>query len=419
MSELPFDWRMVDLCEVLQVLPSGKKLQMGWSPQCLTTPRDSETDWAVLKTSAIQSGEYRPEEHKALPDNLEPRSSIEVQTGDLLLTNAGPRSRCGIPCLVRQTPARLMMSGKMYRFRTEPEVMDARFLEYYLLSQSAQSQIEPMKTGISESGLNLTHSRFLGLQVPLPPLVEQRRIVAILEDHLSHLDAGMASLSRAQLLQEVARRVSLVNSLAAVREFATRRLDDVAETRLGKMLDAKKTIGTPTSYLRNRNVQWRRIDFADLKKVPLDSNEVHEFSLRSGDLLICEGGEPGRCAVIDNTPTGPLAFQKALHRVRVSEVLLPHFLQMTLEAMSMAGDLDTLFTGTTIRHLPQEKLRAMAIPVPDLKAQHIFVDAHQEFLTAMRLTSKSVCAAELRGHAMRQSLLSSAFSGQLTGVTHV
>ena len=82
-----------------------------------------------------------------------------------------------------------MMSGKMYRLRPNQRI-DPRFLELYLLSDDAQKRIDGMKTGISDSGLNLTHGRFVELPVPVPPLEEQRRIVAILEDHLSHLDAA-------------------------------------------------------------------------------------------------------------------------------------------------------------------------------------------------------------------------------------
>ena len=91
--------------------------------------------------------------------------------------------------LVRSTPERLMMSGKMYRFRADDR-LEPRFLELWLLSPDAQRQIDAMKTGISDSGLNLTHGRFTRLPVPVPPLDEQRRIVDLLEDHLSRLDAA-------------------------------------------------------------------------------------------------------------------------------------------------------------------------------------------------------------------------------------
>jgi type I restriction enzyme S subunit len=86
-----------------------------------------------------------------------------------------------------------MMSGKMYRFRPN-ERLDPRFLEFWLLSPVAQKRIDTMKTGISDSGLNLTHDRFVQMPVPVPLLDEQRHIVELLEDHLSRLAAAESYL---------------------------------------------------------------------------------------------------------------------------------------------------------------------------------------------------------------------------------
>ncbi len=103
-----------------------------------------------------------------------------------------------MPCLVRSTPPKLMMSGKMYRFRPRGDRASAAFLEAQLLAQPWQDAIDDMKTGISDSGLNLTHGRFRELTVHLPPIDEQHRIVAAIETHFSRLDAAVASLTRAK-----------------------------------------------------------------------------------------------------------------------------------------------------------------------------------------------------------------------------
>lgn len=166
---VPEGWRAPALADLLVVQPNRKLVQQGWSPQCLASPAPAHA-WGVLKTTAIQAGWFDDTQHKELPDGLAPRPAIEVKVGDLLITCAGPRARCGIPALVRSTRPRLMMSGKMYRFRPEPQ-LDAKYLEFWLLSPEAQRRIDRMKTGISDSGLNLTHSRFLQLPVPYPELL--------------------------------------------------------------------------------------------------------------------------------------------------------------------------------------------------------------------------------------------------------
>jgi type I restriction enzyme S subunit len=183
-------WAWHRLGNLLVPQPNGKVVQQGWSPGCHPQPAD-DGEWGFLKTTAIQDGRFEPEHNKLLPNHMTPRRQIEVHTGDLLMTCAGPRARCGVPALVRHTRPRLMMSGKMYRFRPDERVLPA-FLELWLRSPEAQRRIDAMKTGISDSGLNLTHDRFVDLPVPVPPVGEQLRIVDLLEHHPSRLDAADA-----------------------------------------------------------------------------------------------------------------------------------------------------------------------------------------------------------------------------------
>ena len=152
----PSNWSSATIDEILWPLHDGRHLHQGWSPQCEKEPAASDEEWGVLKTTSIQPGEFWAHQNKKLPKHLEPRPHIEVKSGDLLLTCAGPRVRCGIPCLVRTTRPRLMISGKMYRFRVSPKHFEPRYLEAFLLSSEAQAAIDRMKTGGSDSGLNLT-----------------------------------------------------------------------------------------------------------------------------------------------------------------------------------------------------------------------------------------------------------------------
>lgn len=197
-QRLPTGWAKAAIEDIFAPLEYGRTLHQGWSPQCEKGPSKTEEEWGVLRTTAIQPGAFFPEQNKRLPAGLAPRPQIEVKPGDILLTCAGPRSRCGIACLVRSTRKKLMMSGKMYRFRVPEEYFDARFLEAFLQTSAAYDSIDRMKTGGSDSGLNLTHDRFRQLEVPVAPLNEQRRIVETYEELISDLDAGAAALERAR-----------------------------------------------------------------------------------------------------------------------------------------------------------------------------------------------------------------------------
>src|SRR6516164_8139243 len=109
-------WTRRKIAEVLLPQEDGKILHQGWSPRCEPEPSTKPTEWAALKTTAIQDGWFDDSFNKWLPKALSPRPNLEVRAGDILITCAGPRVRCGIACLVKKTRPRLMISGKMYRF---------------------------------------------------------------------------------------------------------------------------------------------------------------------------------------------------------------------------------------------------------------------------------------------------------------
>ena len=66
---------------------------------------------------------------------------------------------------------------------------------------------------------------------------------------------------------------------------------------LGKMLDKNKNEGQYSPYLGNINVRWGSFNLDNLKKMRFAETEMKRFSLKEKDLVICEGGEPGRCAI--------------------------------------------------------------------------------------------------------------------------
>jgi type I restriction enzyme S subunit len=173
-----------------------KTLDQGWSPKCESVPAGSDDEWAVIKTTAIQAGYFLDQENKKLPIKLEPRGHLELKIGDLLLTRAGPRSRVGVACYVRKVRPKLMLCDKAYRVRLEPKKATPGFIELVLNSPRFVDALDEMKSGISDSGLNLTQKRFAELLIPLPSLAEQQQIVAEVEARTTAIDHLEAELDR-------------------------------------------------------------------------------------------------------------------------------------------------------------------------------------------------------------------------------
>lgn len=137
---------------------------------------------------------------------------------------------------------------------------------------------------------------------------------------------------------------------------------------LGKMLDQKKNKGEPLPYLANINVRWGSFDLDDLRQMKFEPHEADRFGLKYGDIVMCEGGEPGRCAIWkDYQPR--MMIQKALHRIRPQEGLDNRFLFYTFLHKGKTGGFSTLFTGSTIKHLPREKLAKVEVDIPPVPTQ--------------------------------------------------
>lgn len=152
-------------------------------------------------------------------------------------------------------------------------------------------------------------------------------------------------------------------------------LGTVAEVQLGKMLSPKARTGVSSfPYLRNVNVQWGRLDLSDLIEMDFDNDEREKFALKKGDLLVCEGGEPGRSAVVERD-LSEVFFQKALMRVRPrNHQLDTRFLQRFMELAARRGTFAKDGNQATIAHFPAVKLNALQVPLPPLLEQRRIAD---------------------------------------------
>ena len=156
-------------------------------------------------------------------------------------------------------------------------------------------------------------------------------------------------------------------------EWKKVKLGEITESCLGKMLDAAKNRGEYKPYLANLNVRWGSFDTDNLSLMKFEEDEDERYGIKYGDLIICEGGEPGRCAIWkDQIPD--MKIQKALHRVRPKKGLVDNF--YLFYWFLLAGKrnwIDQYCTGATIKHLPGQKLKEVVVDVPSLDTQHRIV----------------------------------------------
>ena len=184
-------------------------------------------------------------------------------------------------------------------------------------------------------------------------------------------------------------------------DWPTVRLGDHVDACLGKMLDAAKNKGKLEQYLGNSNVRWGEFDLAGLAEMRFEIGEAERYSLHPGDLVVCEGGEPGRCAIW-NGPKG-MKFQKALHRIRPDASLDHHFLFYWFRHAGRTGQLDAHFTGTTIKHLTGKAVTELRVRRPPLAEQRAMIDVLKPLDSRIALLRETNATLEAIAQALFKS----------------
>ncbi len=192
-------------------------------------------------------------------------------------------------------------------------------------------------------------------------------------------------------------------------------LADLAdEMCLGKMLDKEKNRGTLQPYLRNVNVRWFSFDLNDLKEMRFEKNEETRFGLMTGDLVICEGGEPGRAAVWKGQAENA-KIQKALHRVRFRiDEYNSTFALYYLYFATITDRLSAFYTGTTIKHLTGVALAKVRFPIAPLNQQARIVAKIEELFSELDAGVAALERVRASLKRYRAAVLKAAVEGKLT-----
>ncbi|OAL78247.1 restriction endonuclease subunit S [Acinetobacter sp. SFA] len=280
-----------------------------------------------------------------------------------------------------------------------------------------------------------------GFKFPLPPLAEQKVIADKLDTLLAQIESIKARLERIPEILKQFRQSVLAAAVSGKLTEEWRGNSDsriieeyskwdwgsgvpinwdvdiyphLVKSRLGKMLDKQKNEGKPTKYLGNINVRWASFDLENIQEILVSEKEQIELAVQVGDVLICEGGEPGRCAIWKSDYNEPIIFQKALHRARVSDRLLPEWLVFNLKNDADRNTLDQLFTGTTIKHLTGAALKSYPLRVPPINEQKEILNRVNSLFFKADVFEDQVKSALDRVNNLAQSILAKAFRGELT-----
>lgn len=418
MSELPSEWKIKALGDVVEKIVGGG------------TPSKNNASYFRGNIPFMTVKDMKTSRPKGTIDNiteeaLENSSSKLIEPNTLIISTRmglGKIVKVKFPVAINQDLKALYLSDDVYQ----------KFFEYQY--QYKAPEIEALGTGTTVKGIRLETLK--KIEMVFAPLEEQKRIADKLDSVLAKVEAAQARLDKIPAIlkrfrqsvlaaatsgeltkewrgNEKYRDETLNWSITKIPEsWDLKFLEEVAESRLGKMLDKSKNSGIATEYLGNINLRWHHIDLSELKEILVSQKEIDELNIRDGDLLLCEGGEPGRGAVWKGGDNN-LVFQKAIHRVRCTDCISPEFLLYCIEDDFFSNRLSLLYTGTTIKHLTGKALKKYPVRIPPIAEQMEIVRRVNSLLEASSKIEEQYLAAKLRVNQLTQSILKKAFEGEL------
>ncbi len=363
---------------------------------------------------------------------------IQVRQDDVLITKDGS---IGKLAHLRELPGKASLNSHLLVIRPLRERYIPRYLYLLLSSLAFRFHIELHQSGTTFFGI--TQESVVKFGVILPSIPEQRAIVAFLDREIGRVDqlvakkrelierlkekrTALISRTVTRGLPPAAARVAGLPENPPLKPSALDWLGDIPahwgipplytrySIELGKMLDEARIVGHAlVPYLRNIDVQWDHINLEDLPEMDIEDTERERFTIRAGDLLVCEGGEVGRAAIFSgrNEITG---YQKALHRMRpLNRHEDPRFMFYILAWASSQGVFMAQGNPNTISHLTGEKLRRYRFPQPPFLEQ-VAIAAYLDKQTAKldALVAKVESAIE-RLQEYRTALMTAAVTGKI------
>ncbi len=187
--------------------------------------------------------------------------------------------------------------------------------------------------------------------------------------------------------------------------WVKKKVGDLFEVQLGKMLNQLAKEQNPQyEYLGNSDIQWGKINTENLNTMFFSVREIQKFHLACGDILMCEGGEVGRCAIWKNQKQDIL-YQKAIHRLRSKGNIIPEYFYGYMISIAGTKLLDDFTTKTSIAHLTQEKLLELPVIVPPLPEQKKIAQILSTWDKAITTTEELIANSQQQKKALMQQLL--------------
>jgi len=398
------DWPVKTLDELCNIARGGSPRPI---KEFLTDAPDG-VNWIKISDATASSKYIYETKQKIKPEGI--RRSRMVHSGDFLLSNS---MSFGRPYIMRTSGC--IHDGWLVLGNISEE-LDQDYLYHFLGSPEAYQQFNDRAAGSTVRNLNIDLVR--SVQVPVPPIDAQKRIVAILDEAFEGIDKAVANaeknLANARELFE-----SYLNNIFTQKSkgWGDRKFKDVCNFIRGPFGGSlKKSCFVSEGYAVYEQ-QHAINDQFDRIRYYIDEHKFQEmkrFELRSGDLIMSCSGTMGRVAIVpDGAKRGII--NQALLKLSPEKGLVAEFLKYWMESETFQDQINMHSKGAAIKNVASVKvLKEIDVPCPSVDVQYEMVSKLNEFNSNSRHL-ENIFRQKLDALAqLKQSILQKAFSGELT-----
>lgn len=402
-------------------------MSRGWETRLLpevadlstpSRPTINETDlYPFVPMAAIDDETGLETRVEFVPGSKVTGSKSRFLRGDILFAKITPCVQNGKIALAPDLDEPVgFATSEIFRIGPSPQ-LDRRFLLYFLRSPWVRRAAEATMTG-STGRQRVPRSFLESLELPVPPLAEQLKVVVKLDAAFQRLRSAQNTTAEAQATLSVAEFSWVEFLLSTDGDHPQAQLREVSEVMYGVTKNPDRSPGSsPVPYLRVANVQNGFLDLSEIKFINVSEMELERWMLLPGDVLLCEGNSfdlVGRAAMfrgeIDNC-----VHQNHVIRVRPdSDAVRSEFLLAYLNSRAGHNYFRRKAKRTTnLATINSTEVREMPIPIPPLSAQEKIVDLLGQAKDRVARIQQE--CGELRNllRATEASLLERAFRGEL------
>jgi type I restriction enzyme S subunit len=405
MTELPKGWAKSTLGELVDAIREQSKIENTKTYELWSIPSFSDGAPEIIQGSEIGS------------------SKLKVIQDDILISKINPR--INRVWLVEDSNLEQLASPEwlVARIKDSNEI-DKKFLQFYLSSPEFRDWISRAASSVTGSHSRAKANEILQRDIPLPPIGEQHKIVELLEDHLSRLDAALVDVRQAKLKAAQFRRSLLQAAFSGklIQEsgygeanWAISELGELCTFITDGSHNPPKGI-EKSEYLMlsSRDINNGELTFDKpryLSKKDFDS-ENKRTDLQIDDVLLTTVGTIGRTAIYAGVPKN-VTFQRSVsvlrpNKLKISSKFLMYFLDSITDLLNREA------RGVAQQGIYLNQVRKLEIPVPSLEEQLFLVELLDDHLSRLDSSFALADLMENQGSALRRSLLQVAFTGQLT-----